>query len=278
VQKLHTIGYRTNRYRIAFVQGDAAAMQQQLDWARGKPEEYVALIWQAETAAYLGQLRRARELNQRRVDAPPGRNLQEREVNNISLNSLRAAVTGNCQQAREDVARASALSRTDVSFSRIGIALALCSELGQAQSLADEYAKQFPKDTLVNAVWLPAIRAAIEIRRNNPAQAIQFLQSASRYDRTGDYWPEYLRGQAYLAQHAGSEAATEFQKILDRRGLAPTSVLYPLAHLGLARAAALAGDTAKARKAYQDFFALWKDADADLPVLIEAKKEYEKLQ
>lgn len=129
----------------------------------------------------------------------------------------------------------------------------------------------------MNAVWLPAIRAAIKIRRNNSAQAIQLLQSASRYDRTGVYWPEYLRGQAYLAQHAGAEAAAEFQKILDRRGLAPTSVLYPLAHLGLARAAALQGDTTKARKAYQDFLALWRDADPDLPVLIEAKKEYQRL-
>jgi eukaryotic-like serine/threonine-protein kinase len=287
-QKLDRTGYHTNLYTIAFVRGDTAAMQQQLDWVRGKPDEYIGLFWQAYTAAYLGQLRRARELNQRGVDEQLSRNLKEAAAETISSNALRAAVTGNCQQAREDIARASALPRThrlDIggqgtvsSFFGIGTALALCGELGQAQSLADEYAKQFPKDTLVNAVWLPAIRAAIEIRRNNPLQAIQFLQSANRYDRTGVYWPEYLRGQAYLAQGAGAEAAAEFQKILDRRGIAPTSVLYPLAHLGLARAAALAGDTAKSRKEYQDFFALWKDADTDIPILIEAKKEYEKVK
>ena len=188
-----------------------------------------------------------------------------------------AAAAGNCQQAREDVARAAALPRTEASFSRIGIALALCGEVGPAQSFADEGAKQFPKDTLVNAVWLPAIRAVIEIRRNNPAQAIQLLQAARRYDGAGDYWPQYLRGQAYLAQGAGTEAAAEFQNVLDRRGLVPTSVLYPLAQLGLARAAALEGNNARARKAYQDFFALWKGADPDIPILIEAKKEYEKL-
>jgi serine/threonine protein kinase/tetratricopeptide (TPR) repeat protein len=277
-QKVDIPSFHASLRTIAFVQGDTAAMQQQLDWARGKPDEQGVLLWQAETTAYLGQLRRARELNQRGVDAQLSRNLKENAARRISLNALSDAVTGNCQQAREGVARASALPRTDVSFSRIGIALALCGELGQAQSLADEYAKQYPKDTLVNAVWLPAIRAAIEIRRNNPAQAIQFLQSATRYDRTGDYWPEYLRGQAYLAQHAGAEAAAEFQKILDRRGLAPISVLYPLAHLGLARAAMLEGDTTKARKSYQDFFALWKDADEDIPILIEAKKEYEKVR
>jgi eukaryotic-like serine/threonine-protein kinase len=277
-QKLDVTGYHAELYTIAFVQGDAAAMQQQLDWARGKPDEYEALFWQAETAAYLGQLRRARELNQRGVDEQLSRNLKENAAETISANAVRAAVTGNCQQGREGIAHASALPHTPVSFSRIGMVLALCSEISQAQSLADEYAKQYPKHTLVNAVWLPAIRAAIEIRRNNPAQAIQFLQSATRYDRTGVYWAQYLRGQAYLAQHAGAEAAAEFQKILDRRGLAPTSVLYPLAHLGLARAAALKGDVAGSRKAYQDFFALWKDADTDIPILIEAKKEYEKVK
>ena len=277
-QKLDATGYHAGLYTIAFVRGDTAAMQQQLDWARGKPDEYTALFWQANTAAYLGQLRGARELSQRGVDAQLSRNLKEGAANTMSANALSAAATGNCQQAREDVARASALPRTTSSFSRMGIALALCGELGQSQSLADEYAKQYPKDTLANAVWLPAIRAAIEIRRHNPAQAIQLLQSASRYDRTGDYWPEYVRGQAYLAQGAGAEAAAEFQKILDRRGLAPTSVLYPLAHLGLARAATLQGDTAKARKVYQDFFALWKDADPDIPILIEAKKEYERVK
>jgi tetratricopeptide (TPR) repeat protein len=277
-QKLDTPSLHAGLYAIAFVRGDTAAMQQQLDWARGRPNEYVALFWQANTAAFLGQLRRARDLSQRGADAELSRNLKENAADRISGNAATAAAVGNCQQAREDAARASALPRTVFSFSRISIALALCGETGPAQSLADEYAKQYPKDTLINAIWLPAIRAAIEIRRHNPAQAIQFLQSATRYDRAGDYWPEYLRGQAYLAQGAGAEATAEFQKILERRGLAPTSVLYPLAHLGLARAAALTGDTAQSRKAYQDLFALWKDADADLPVLIEAKKEYEKVK
>jgi DNA-binding winged helix-turn-helix (wHTH) protein/tetratricopeptide (TPR) repeat protein len=282
-QKLDLPNIHASLYTIAFVQGDAAAMQQQLDWARGKPAEF---FWQANTAAYLGQLRRARELDQR-ADAQRSRNLKEAAAVTISANALRAAVTGNCQQAREDIARASALPLINLlevgvegngSFFGTGTALALCGELRQARSLADEYATQYPKDTLVNAVWLSALRAAIEIRRNNPAQAIQFLQSATRYDRTGVYWPEYLRGQAYLAQSAGAEAAAEFQKILDRRGLAPTSVLYPLAHLGLARAAGLSGDVEKARTYYQDFFELWKDADQDLPILIEAKKEYEKVK
>jgi len=104
------------------------------------------------------------------------------------------------------------------------------------------------------------------------------LQAVSRYESVTFYYSNYLRGQAYLGERNGAEAAREFQTILDHRGWSPLSPLYPLAHLGLARAAILQGDTAKARKEYQDFLALWKDADADLPILIEAKKEYEKLK
>ena len=277
-QKLNRTGYHTGLYLIAFVQGDTAAMQQQLDWARGKPDEYVMLYWQANTAAFLGQMRRSRALYQRSADAALSRSLKEEVADIISWDATTAAVTGNCQQAREDAARASALPRTNNSFSGIGFALALCGEPGPAQAFAGAGAKQFPKDTIVNAVWLPAIRAAIEIRRNDPVQAIQFLRSADRYDTVGAFFPEYLRGQAYLAQGVGAAAAAEFQKILERRGLAPASVLYPLARLGLARAALLQGDSAKARVAYQDFFALWKDADGDIPILLEAKKEYEKLK
>jgi predicted Zn-dependent protease len=142
----------------------------------------------------------------------------------------------------------------------------------------DEYAKRYPKATRLNDLWLPTIRAVIEQQRGNAPQAIELLQPASRYEAVAEFWPQHLRGQAYLKLGRGAEAAAEFQKILDHRGEAPLSALYPLAHLGLARASALTGDTAKSRKAYQDFLALWKDADADLPILIEAKKEYEKMK
>ena len=129
-----------------------------------------------------------------------------------------------------------------------------------------------------NAIWLPTIRATIELRRNNPAQAIDLFEGTKQYEAAAKFWPPYVRGQAYLKLGRGAEAAPEFQKILDHRGWDPLSPLYPLAQLGLARAAVLTGDSEKARKTYQDFFALWKDADADLPILITAKKEYEKMQ
>ena len=135
-QKFDRARFHDGLYTIAFVRGDTAAMQQQLDWARGKPDEYIALLWQAETAEFLGQLRRARELYQRAANAELSRNLQENAADTISLNALGAAVAGNCQQARAEAARASALPRTDLSFPRIGMALALCGELGRAQSVA----------------------------------------------------------------------------------------------------------------------------------------------
>ena len=185
---------------------------------------------------------------------------------------------GQCQQLRAEIARAAALPRTPLSYFRTGIALALCGDAAQAQAQNDEALKRYPKNTLVNEVYLPLIRAELDLQRGNRTQVIQMLQAVSRYEGVSFYYQNYLRGQAYLGEGKGAEAAREFQTILDHRGWSPLSPLYPLAHLGLARAATLAGDMAKSRKAYQDFFALWKDADTDIPILIEAKKQYEKLK
>jgi hypothetical protein len=160
-----------------------------------------------------------------------------------------------------------------------GIALAVCGEIGQAQSIADEIVKRKSRDVTTISV-LPEVRASIEISRNNSAKAVELLEPTRVLER-GFGIPgraTYLRGIAYLRQNAGTEAMNEFQKILDRRGQFDTSPLFPLAHLGFAQAAAIAGDTTKSRQAYQDFFALWKDADAGIPILIEAKQEYERLR
>ena len=165
-----------------------------------------------------------------------------------------------------------------MSLTRSAIALSLCGDIGAAQSLVDELTKRYPKDTLINSLWLPAIHAAIELNRNNPAQTVQLLEATRRFEPAAEFWPQYLRGQAYLRQQKGTEAAAEFQKILDHRGEAPLSALYPLAHLGLARAAAFTGDTAKARTSYQNFLALWKDANPEIAILLDSKREYDKLK
>jgi predicted Zn-dependent protease len=150
--------------------------------------------------------------------------------------------------------------------------------------LIEDLAKQSPYDTLLNQVKLPTARALLSLQRNQPAQAIAALESAKPYelgaDRRlfGSYWAIFVRGDAYLHSHDGANAAIEYQKILDHRGIDPTSPSFSLSRLGLARAYALQGDTAKAKAAYQDFFALWKDADPDVPILKSAKAEYEKLR
>jgi predicted Zn-dependent protease len=159
----------------------------------------------------------------------------------------------------------------------LATALALCGDTNRAQKLIEELAKDFPLDTLLNNVSLPVARAIIEIQHNNPAQAITLLEAASPYDLTG-YGPMYVRGKAYLQAREGAKAAAEYQKILDHRGIDPLSLFYALARLGLGRAYALQGEMTKARTAYQDFLALWKDADPDIPILKQAKEEYEKLR
>ena len=150
----------------------------------------------------------------------------------------------------------------------------LCGNANDAQKLADDLAQRYPKATMVNGLSLPAIRAAIALQRNQPDQALAALRPAAPYEAASSFWTNYLRGEAYLRLGKGTEAAAEFRTILEHRGWQPLSVFYPLARLGLARASVLAGDTAAARGAYQDFFAMWKDADPDLPVLAAAKQEH----
>ena len=270
-------------YEIAFIQGDAAGMKQQIDWARNSQDGSEVFGLQAETAAFSGQIRQVQEFSRRGSELNRRGNI-ETAARLTEPDAARNAVFGNCRKAPENAAQAQILARALLNNARSNtavmrpIALALCGEIAQAQSLANELAKENPKDTAINAMWLPTIRAAIEIRKDNAAGAIKLLQAVGPYEAGTFFWPNYIRAQAYLRQKAGAEARAEFQKILDHPGWDPTSYLYPLAHLGVARAAALTGDVAGSRKAYEDFLALWKDADADLPVLIEAKKEYARLK
>jgi tetratricopeptide (TPR) repeat protein len=256
---------------------DSKWVQRELDFIRALPNRvWCTVDLDSEPLAQVRAIqelsRRGSELNQRGNIETAAR-LTEPDV-------ARYAVLGNCRQAPENSAQAQTLARALIFNARSNtavmrpIALAMCGEIAQAQSLVNELAKENPKDTAINAFWLPTIRAAIEIRKDNAAGAIQLLQAVGPYEAATFFWPNYIRAQAYLRQKAGPEARAEFQKILDHRGWDPTSYLYPLAHLGLARAAALAGDVARSRKAYQDFLTMWKDADVDLPILIEAKKEY----
>ncbi len=276
--KLDSEHLHTWVYNIAFIRGDAARMKHEVESLSGKQNEYIAVDWQTNSASFAGQWRLAQDFSRRSIDLAAHNNAKEVAAQYVAEEALRAAVFGQCAQTKSAAVQALSFEHNQVSLTRSSLALALCGEVGQAQSLVDELAKQYPQFTIVNGIWLPPIRAALELHQNNAAQALTELQAASRYEAAGEFWPQYVRGLANLKLGKGPEAAVEFQKIVGGRSLAPMSALYPLAHLGMARAATLQGEAAKARKGYEDFFALWKDADGDIPVLLEAKKEYEKLK
>jgi len=169
----------------------------------------------------------------------------------------------------------------------LALALAYAGDANRARVLADGLGRRFPEDTTLQLTYLPTLRAKLALVRSNPQQAVDILRVAAPYELglsalSGYNWPSlypvYVRGEAYLAAHQGKEAAAEFQRILDHRGIVLNEPIGALAHLQLGRAYSLQGDTAKARAAYQDFLTLWKDADPDIPVFKEAKAEYAKLQ
>lgn len=277
-QKLDTTRIHGGLYEIAFANQDSAEMQRSIDAVSGRTDEYLALNWQASAMTSLGQWRRGQEFEQRAIDLAASHNLKEVVAEYTANIALRSATCGKCAQAKIAVTKALGLERNRSSLSLSALALALCGEINQSQSLVDELTRSYPKDTFINSVWIPATRAALELQRGNATAAIESLQPPNQYQNVIDFWPQYLRGQAYLRLQAGDKAAMEFQNVLDHRCQAMLSALFPLAYLGLARASALTGNAARSRQAYSDFFALWKNAEPDLPMLIEAKKEFERMK
>jgi serine/threonine protein kinase/tetratricopeptide (TPR) repeat protein len=285
-RKLDHQSLHVNKYGLAFLEGDVAEMERQVAWGAGKPGvEDGFLSTESDTEAFSGRLAKARELSRRAVELAR-QNQQNGTAADWQVNAaLREAEVGHLDQSRKDAAAALALASDRYTRVLGALALARAGDSAQAQKIADSVAKEFPVDTGVNSYWLPVIRASLAINQHEPAKAIELLQPAATYELgfispsyMGALYPVYVRGQAYLLLHQGNEAATEFKKFLDHRGIVFNFPLGGLAHLGLARAYTLSGDTAKAKTAYQDFFALWKDADPDVPILKEAKAEYAKLQ
>ena len=285
-KKLDSPYLRFLLYQLAFLQNNAAGMAQQVTWASGKSGwEDVLAAEEADSAAYSGQLGTARKLSRRAVASAERAEEKETAAGYEADAALREALFGNAAEARQRTAAALRLSRgRDVQYGA-ALALALAGDAAQAETLADDMAKRFTEDTLVQFNYLPTIHAQVTLIRKDHSKAIDILQRAASYelgtpaDRVSPaLYPVYVRGEAYLAARQGSESAAEFQKILDHRGIVLNEPIGALAHLGLGRAYAMQGDTAKARAAYQDFLTLWKDADADIPVFIAAKAEYAKLQ
>ena len=192
--------------------------------------------------------------------------------------ALRGAWLGQVAEALTLAQAALKLERNRNVLTRTALAFALAGDVARAQPVVQELEQKHPDDTLVNQVWLPEIKAVIELHKNNAQGALELLETTKRYEAAAAFSPQTLRGMVYLKLGQGAAAAAEARKVLDHRGNAALSLLWPLAHLTIARASAMQGDTAQARKSYQEFFALWKDADQDVPILIDAKKEFERLK
>jgi serine/threonine protein kinase/predicted Zn-dependent protease len=268
-------------YRISFLQNDAAGTAKQVTWGTGKPGvEETLLAFEADTAAYYGQVGNARGFSRQAVASAKRADDKEAAAGIEANAALREALFGNRAEARQRVAAALALSRGQDAQYVPALALSLAGDTVWPQKVAEDLANQSPKDTLLQFVGLPTLRAQLALSSNKAQEALESLQVAAPYESGEGFflYPAYVHGQAYLAARQGSEAAVEFQKILGHRGVVGNHLNGALARLGLARAFALQGDTAKARAAYQDFLTLWKDADPGIPILIAAKAEYAKLQ
>ncbi len=287
-RKLYSPLYPLALYQIAFLRNDGAKMAQQVAGSAGQPgveDELLGL--EADTAAYSGQLRGAREFSQRAMNSAELARENEGAATYLALSALREALFGNPEEARRRAT--SATERSTARDVQYGTALALmfAGDDRRARALGDDLGKRFPEDTIVQFNYLPTLRAKNAVTRNNAAEALELLSAATPYElgesTASTYgwtalYPVYVRGEAYLAARKGKEAGAEFQKILDHRGVVVNQPIGALAHLQIGRAHAMQGETAKARAAYQDFLTLWKHADPDIPIFQQAKREYDRLQ
>ena len=275
-------------YLVAFYRDDPAEMARQAARAVGVPlYEDDMLVMEADTAAYFGHLEKARELTRRAAESAELAAEKETAATYYATSALREALFGNLDRARQQVTLAKGrASGRDVDYG-VALALAYAGDANRVRVLADGLGRRFPEDTTLQFNCLPTLRARLALLRSNPQEALDALRVAAPYElglvalsgyNWSNFYPVYVRGEAYLAAHKGSEAAVEFQKILDHRGIVLNEPIGALAHLQLGRAYAMQGNGVKARAAYLDFLTLWKDADPDIPILKEAKTEYTRLR
>jgi serine/threonine protein kinase len=277
------------RYQLAFLKGDVDEMAHAAADSAGKAgAEDVLLAAQADTAAWYGKLKNSRELTEQATKSAQHNDAKESAAIYLAAAALREVEFGNREQARADAKAAMKLAPNREVKQISALTFALSGDTSAAESLDGELDTSYPVDTLMQNYWLPAIRAAVALQKKDPNRAIEFLKASGPLDlgqptqATIFMCSVYLRGTAYLALRDGKKAAAEFQKFLDHPGLVSNFSWGALARLGLAKAYALdAGDDAaaraKARAAYWDFLTLWKEADADVPVLKEAKTAYARL-
>jgi len=269
-------------YQVAIIEEDAGSAAEQLAWFAGRTDEYLALDLEAATAGFNGEWRKAQDLSRKSVDLARRNGALEVAAQFAADQAIRIAVwrSGKGLPAAGDkqlktvlstqTGKALTLERGSSVASLSALALAFGGSLDRANKLVDELRKTRPKDTLINELWIPTIRAAIELHNNRPKDALEELDRASRYEKEGRFYPFYFRALCHSAMNEPRLAATEFDRILNSRGLSALSAIYPLAQLGKARAT-------KDKDEYEKFFALWKKADPDMPALVSAMSEYDAL-
>ncbi|HET9803015.1 MAG TPA: tetratricopeptide repeat protein [Candidatus Acidoferrum sp.] len=276
-QKVDSTVLRLTRYQFAFLEHDSATMAAQVAWAAHKPGEGLLLSADSDTAAYFGRLRKARALSQRAAEASDRSDMAESTAVWEGNAALREADFGNREAAIRGAEAAAARSNGKQVWALAALTFARAGDAARAERLAQKLQQNYPDDTLLRYYWLPVVRASLALNRGDGKAAIALLQDAAPYDLAspfpvtaspiGNMYSVYLRGLAYLQAGDANAAAAEFRKVVEQKGVVMNGWVGPLSQAELARALAQQGDTAKARSAYEDFFALWKDADPDIPIL-----------
>ena len=269
-------------FSVAFIENETAEMTEHLAWFDGRSDEYLAIDLQTGVAAFQGQWRKLQDFSRRAIDLASRSDAKEIAANYAVEQALRIVFwsSGEGLPSGDDsklkavlktqTNNALKLARSGSVLSHVALAYAVGGQSEEAKSLIDELKKERPKDTLINELWLPTIRAALELQNDRAKEAIEELEIAERFEHACEFYPQYIRALAYFKLNKMKDSVREFEKILNHHGEAPLSSLYALAQLGKARAA-------KDKQEYEKFFELWKDADKDMPALVEAKKEFEEL-
>ncbi len=287
-RKLDDPSMHADLYALAFLRSEPAGMEREMAWSAGKPGgEDTMLALQADTEAYAGHLRKARELSRRAVEAAQNAQLNEPAAIWQGMAALREAAYGNVEEARKGADKVLDLAPKSRDAQILAIlVLTRVGDLRRAQTMLDDLAAGNITNTIVQSAWVPAIRAQAEMAGQKPLRALELLEVVKPYERgqlIGNLSyscmiPVYLRAEAYLGAKRGPQAAAEFQKLVDSRGVVGNCWSGALAYLGRGRAQALSGSTNAARASYQEFFSLWKSADSDVPILKSARAEFAKLK
>lgn len=290
-RKLDIPDFYVQRYVIAFLKGDRTGMEREAALPREKPgsDDWMSNA-EGFVSAYSGHLQEARKMSRRAADLARKAERRDTEALYEADAAMREALFGNVSTARQRALDALALSKSRDAEYEVAFELAFSGDVSRSQELTEDLSRRFPEDTMVRFTYAPTIRALVALNHNQPSKAVELLQTTISYEGgtpieggsefllgAGSFYPTYVRGLAYLAAHQGAEAAAEFQKILDHRGVVLCDPIGVLAHLQLGRAYALSGEKTKAKSAYHDFLTFWKDADPNIPILKRAQTEYANL-